>query len=168
MSLIKTATTGLIGLATAGAALSMSAPIPSANATTRLAVRTMADPAQSAPIARREVSTNASATARGGWYNIRHEALGPGTFLETRAWKRPAGDRVMQVKARCWGNDTRMYVKLYYRSRWHAEKLAKSGSWRCNGKYGIVRIHNAGHTWYWARFVLGKKHTVEYWAQYYK
>ncbi|MEU6786892.1 hypothetical protein ABZ912_47530 [Nonomuraea angiospora] len=76
---------------------------------------------------------------------------------------------MMQVKARCWGNDSQLKVDLWFLRRWGGgEKVAKSGKWACDGKYGIVRISNAGHSTYWASFSLSKKHTVEYWVQYYK
>ncbi|MFI7638847.1 hypothetical protein [Nonomuraea sp. NPDC049400] len=128
-----------------------------------------AAPAVAAPAAHSEVSTHASAAAMAKWHTQRHEALGPGKNMTAGYWKRPKGVRVMQVKARCWGNDSQLTVDLSYVRRYGAgEKVAKSGKWACNGSYGIVRIHNAGHGTYNARFRLNKKHTVEYWVQYYK
>ncbi|MEV0344877.1 hypothetical protein AB0H88_03875 [Nonomuraea sp. NPDC050680] len=129
-----------------------------------------AAPAVAAPAAHSEVSTHASvATAMASWHTQRHESLGPGKYLETTNWQRRSGVRVMQVKARCWGNNSQMKVNLVYKRRgglgW---KTAKSGKWACNGRYGIVRISNAGHSTYYATFTLNKKHTVEYWVQYYK
>ncbi|GIH81176.1 hypothetical protein Plo01_76050 [Planobispora longispora] len=123
---------------------------------------------KTAPVADVEINApGASAQAR--WYTLRHEALGPGKRLSAGIWKRPSGVRVMQVKARCWGNDSRIRVDLVYRRRYAlGDKTAKSGTWSCNGGYGIVRIHNAGHRDYYANFILDKKHTVEYWVQYYK
>src|SRR5690606_23019736 len=51
-------------------------------------------------------------------------------------------------------------VNLVYQRRWAAGWItAKSGTWKCNGKYGYVRIHNAGHSTYYATFRMGKKHT---------
>lgn len=130
---------------------------------------TAAAPAVAAPTAHSQVSTHASAATMARWRTQRHEALGPGKYLETANWKRPAGVRIMQVKARCWGNDAKMKVNLVYQRRWAAGWItAKSGTWKCNGKYGYVRIHNAGHSTYYANFRIGKKHTVEYWVQYYK
>lgn len=129
-----------------------------------------AAPAVAAPAAHSEVSTQASSAAMARWRTQRHEALGPSKgYFSTSAWQRPSGVRVMQVKARCWGNDSQLKVDLWFLRRWGGgERVAKSGKWRCNGKYGIVRIHNAGHSKYWATFSLSKKHTVEYWVQYYK
>ncbi|MFI7111324.1 hypothetical protein ACIBK9_33785 [Nonomuraea sp. NPDC050227] len=137
-----------------------------------LAVLTAA-PAVAAPAARGQVTSQAS-TAKAGsalasWHTQRHEELGPYKgYFSTSEWKRPSGVRVMQVKARCWGNDTGIKVDLWFLRRFGGERVAKSGRWRCNGKYGIVRISNAGHSQYWATFSLDKKHTVEYWVQYYK
>ncbi|MEV8635150.1 hypothetical protein AB0395_26180 [Streptosporangium sp. NPDC051023] len=130
------------------------------------AAQTTAPPAQAAPTARSKVSTHTSAAR---WYTQRNETLGPGKNLKATKWSRLPGVRVMQVKARCWGNDSQIKVGLWFwRSSWPHEKVAKSGKWACNGNYGIVRIYNAGHSDYWASFSLNKKHTVEYWVQYYK
>ncbi|MDR8413597.1 hypothetical protein MTP10_33280 [Nonomuraea sp. 3-1Str] len=138
-----------------------------------------AAPAVAAPAARTQVTAPAStaqastalaSTALASWHTQRHETLGPYKgYFDTSAWTRPSGVRVMQVKARCWGNDARIKVDLWFLRRWGGgEKIAKSGTWSCNGKYGIVRISNAGHSKYWATFNISKKHTVEYWVQYYK
>ncbi|MEV6040720.1 hypothetical protein AB0L65_57100 [Nonomuraea sp. NPDC052116] len=129
-----------------------------------------AAPAVAAPAAHSEVSTHASTATMAGWHTQRHEALGPQRgYFSTATWQRPSGVRVMQIKARCWGNDSQLKVDLWFLRRWGGgEKVAKSGKWACNGQYGIVRISNAGHSTYWASFSLSKKHTVEYWVQYYK
>ncbi|MFI7124901.1 hypothetical protein ACIBQ1_04360 [Nonomuraea sp. NPDC050153] len=134
-----------------------------------LALATAA-PAVAAPAAHSEVSIRASAAAMARWQTQRHESLGPSKgYFTTATWQRLSGVRVMQVKARCWGNDSQIEVKLWFLRRYGGgEKVAKSGKWTCNGKYGIVRISNAGHSMYWASFNLNKKHTVEYWVQYYK
>ncbi|WP_043619040.1 hypothetical protein [Nonomuraea candida] len=128
-----------------------------------------AGPAGAAP-AHSEVSGQAGAAAMAQWSTQRHEAVGPRKgYIGTSPWKRLAGVRVMQVKARCWGNDSHIVVRLHYVRRYGAgNKVAKSGRWACNGRYGIVRIHNAGHPEYYASFNLDKKHTVEYWVQNYK
>ncbi|MER7363728.1 hypothetical protein [Nonomuraea wenchangensis] len=147
-------------------------------ATTGLALATAA-PALAAPAAHSAATTATAATnattattvsAMASWRTLRHEALPPQKgYFSTHTWNRPSGARVMQVKARCWGNDSNLKVNLWFLRKWGAEeKIAKSGTWRCNGKYGIVRISNAGHSLYWATFSLSKKHTVEYWVQYYK
>lgn len=146
------------------------ASISLALATTASSLALATAPAVAAPAAHSEVSTHAtSAAAMASWQTQRHESLGPGKYLETTNWQRRSGVRVMQVKARCWGNDSTMTVNLVYKRRgglgW---KTAKSGKWACNGTYGIVRISNAGHSTYYATFNIGKKHTVEYWVQYYK
>ncbi|MFI7422983.1 hypothetical protein [Nonomuraea sp. NPDC049684] len=144
-----------------------------AAAVSGLAVLTAA-PAVAAPAAHSQATSQAGTaqarTALASWHTQRHEVLGPYKgYFSTAAWSRPAGVRVMQVKARCWGNDTGIKVDLWFLRRWGGgERVAKSGTWRCNGKYGIVRIGNAGHSKYWATFSLDKKHTVEYWVQYYK
>lgn len=160
ISLTLALATTASGLALATAAPAVAAPV----------AQTTAAPAQPAPAAHSEVSTHASAAARAKWYTQRHEALGPRKgYFTTSDWKRLSGVRVMQVKARCWGNDSQIVVRLHYVRRYGAGgKVAKSGKWACNGRYGIVRIHNAGHGKYYASFSLDKKHTVEYWVQYYK
>lgn len=133
-----------------------------ATAASSLALVTAAPAVAAAPAA--------TTTALASWHTQRHEALGPRKgYFTTSTWQRPSGVRVMQVKARCWGNDASIKVNLWFLRRWGGgEKVAKSGKWTCNGKYGIVRIGNAGHSTYWASFSVSKKHTVEYWVQYYK
>ncbi|MCK2213799.1 hypothetical protein MF672_008355 [Actinomadura sp. ATCC 31491] len=108
--------------------------------------------------------------AAAAWHTLRHEAMpAQKGYFTTNSWQRPSGARVMQVKARCWGNDTNLEVKLWFVRNWGGgEKVAKAGTFRCNGRYGYVRISNAGHREYYASFSLRKKHTVEYWVQYYK
>ncbi|MEU7827537.1 hypothetical protein [Nonomuraea sp. NPDC049129] len=147
------------------------ASISLALATTASSLALATAPAVAAPAAHSEVSTRAtSAAAMASWHTQRHESLGPSKgYFSSATWNRPSGVRVMQVKARCWGNDSQLEVRLWFLRNWGGgEKVAKYGKWACNGKYGIVRINNAGHSQYWAAFSLSKKHTVEYWVQYYK
>ncbi|NRQ35409.1 hypothetical protein HII36_26790 [Nonomuraea sp. NN258] len=148
------------------------ANISLALATAGLALATTASPAPAVAAAAAPAAhgTVAAPTAMAKWYTQRHEAIGPRKgYFTTTDWKRLSGVRVMQVKARCWGNDSKIKVYLMYNRRFgQGSALAKSGTWSCNGQYGIVRIHNAGHGTYYAGFKLDKKHTVEYWVQYYK
>ncbi|GII86490.1 hypothetical protein Ssi03_44800 [Sphaerisporangium siamense] len=125
--------------------------------------------AQPVPAAHAEGSTGAGAAARAQWRTQRHEALGPFRSGDTGLWKRPSGVRVMQVKARCWGNNARLYISLMFLRKWGAgDGVAKNAQGPCNGKYIYARIHNAGHSKYYASFSVTKKHTVEYWVQNYK
>ncbi|MGK5557872.1 hypothetical protein ACSNOI_40340 [Actinomadura kijaniata] len=108
------------------------------------------------------------AAKRAKWYNIRHDSHSPTKSWVTRLWERPRGARVMQIRARCWGGDTPMTVTLQYHQGGRGWRKAKAGRWDCNGAYGTVRIHNAGHKYYRAVFQLNRRHTIEYWAQYYQ
>ncbi len=113
--------------------------------------------------------SDAQAARRPAWHTIRHDSHTPTTNWTTRPWDRPRGARLMQVNSRCWGNDTRMDAQLRYKLPaglgW---KIVAADTWRCDGRYHTLRTSNAGHSKYRAMFWLNHKHTVEYWAQYYK
>ncbi|GII62891.1 hypothetical protein Skr01_29760 [Sphaerisporangium krabiense] len=158
-------TTLKVGVAVAAAAFSI---IPAGTATPAAA----APLAQPASAAHAEGSTHASTAARASWHTQRHEALGPLRSQDTGIWKRPSGVRIMQVKARCWDQSrkgARLNITLIYRRRWgNGDGVAKEARGACNGQYIYARIHNAGHEKYYASFSVNKRHTVEYWVQYYK
>ncbi|GAA4603571.1 hypothetical protein GCM10023195_11870 [Actinoallomurus liliacearum] len=133
------------------------------------AALTIATTAAPAHAAARPTATTHQATAVAAksahWYTLKH-----GSFMLTgsamRNWNRKYG-RVMQVKARCWGNNATLYVELQYRATWTGWHNIKTGHRRCDGKYLILRVNNAGSKNYDAEFHLNRKHTVEYWAQAY-
>lgn len=123
--------------------------------------------AQQAPVAK---TLSGEATAnRSSWHTFPGgHRTGTGLVVRAKTYKRPKGVRMMQVKARCWGNDSRMRVSILYRTYTWKWKVARTVTQRCNGRYGTARISNAGHTWYSGRFAPTKRKAVEYWVQYYK
>ncbi|MGK5556264.1 hypothetical protein ACSNOI_32080, partial [Actinomadura kijaniata] len=106
------------------------------------------------------------------WHTIQHDSeylRRPGRWTETTEWKRKKGVRVVQINARCWGNDARLSITLRYlrglpRPGW---PIAKDGKFPCNGRYHTVRISNAGHSKYYGQLSVSRDHTVEWWFQYY-
>ncbi|MGK5551187.1 hypothetical protein ACSNOI_06190 [Actinomadura kijaniata] len=120
--------------------------------------------AQPTAEAEAEPSVNARAPK---WKTIQHKSQLT-KFTRTKYWTRKRGVRTVQVNARCWGNDTRLTVTLWYKRRaalgW---AVARKGRWNCDGRYHTVRIGNAGHSEYYAPLQVGRTHTIEWWYQYY-
>ncbi|MEV5749110.1 hypothetical protein AB0L00_14940 [Actinoallomurus sp. NPDC052308] len=112
MTATTLAKAGLLSLATAGAALTMTTTAIAAHATARPAATTH--------------QATAVAAKSAHWYTLKH-----GSFMlkgsTTRNWNRKYG-RVMQVEARCWGNDATLHVQFQYRSKWTGWHNIKSGS----------------------------------------
>ncbi|MCP2342667.1 hypothetical protein [Actinomadura rupiterrae] len=145
---------GTVGLAGTAAALTLGAAPAPAHAATRAAVPAV------------KAAPSPTVHAQGRWHTWPggHDSHSPIKNWKTRSYYRYRGVRVIQVNARCWGNDSTMHVFLMY----GRNKVAKSGRWACDGRYRTVRIHNAGASHYHAYFALDRKHTIEYWMQYYQ
>ncbi|MFC4912489.1 hypothetical protein [Actinomadura gamaensis] len=139
---------GTVGLATAASALTLGA------------VTTPAHAAAPSP----------TVHAQGAWHTFKngHQSHKPTTSWHGSYYTRPNGVRIIQVNARCWGNDSTLKVRLRYSNSRVGIRTAKSGHWACDGRYRTVRIHNAGGELYWPDFHVDHKHTIEYWMQYYK
>ncbi|WP_067824966.1 hypothetical protein [Actinomadura kijaniata] len=152
---------GLLGVA-AATTLTL-APAPAHAALTPPALTPVA-PTVAQPSAAAEPDAGAAALK---WRTIQHKSQ-LAKVTGSKNWKRKRHVRVIQVHARCWGNDTRLTVELQYKRRaalgW---AVAKKGRWNCDGGYRTVRIHNAGHSEYRVHFSVGRKHTIEWWFQYY-
>ncbi|GAA1595820.1 hypothetical protein GCM10009678_92230 [Actinomadura kijaniata] len=147
---------GLLGVA-AATTLAL-APVPAHAAPATLT------PAVAQPGAAVQPGADAAAAK---WRTIQHKSKLT-KVMGSKNWKRKRHVRVIQVNARCWGNDTRLTVELQYKRRaalgW---AVAKKGRWNCDGRYRTVRIHNAGHSEYRVFLSVGRKHTIEFWFQYY-
>ncbi|WP_067814629.1 hypothetical protein [Actinomadura kijaniata] len=165
---------GLLGLAAASALALTGAPAHATPTAPALPVTGAAPQIAVVPVATTEAASTrppAQAAAK-KWRTIQHKSKylrGPARFTDTKEWKRKKGVRVVQVNARCWGNDARLSITLRYKRGlpnpgW---PIAKSGKFPCNGRYHTVRIHNAGHSKYYGQLTLSRDHTVEWWFQYY-
>ncbi|MGW0807846.1 hypothetical protein [Nonomuraea sp. NPDC002799] len=162
MRITHAAKTGLIGLA-AGAALTMGATVPAAQAAPAPATAVMPVTAQPA-----------SAASAPRWFNLGHYSGKPRGiwYLPSKFGGVRSKAKVFQVAARCWGGSdgTRMSGTIWERKSGGFYKSVKSfRKVPCNGKMQYSRISNAkiGNQYRVSIQLSGKRHTIEAWLQNY-